>query len=83
MIMSTLSNPTVQPDVFPAALSRRVAATVRRWWMAYMKWRLDDMAVRQLHSMTDRELKDMGVSRAEIDIRVRADDSNPRFRRYY
>jgi uncharacterized protein YjiS (DUF1127 family) len=84
MIMSTVSNATLQRDVYPAALSMRVAGAVRRWWIAYMKLRFHDMAVRQLQSMSDRELKDIGVSRAEIEIRVRDDDDrHPRLRRYY
>ena len=51
--------------------------------MAYMKWRLDALAISQLQSMGDRELRDMGVSRAQIEFAVRGDGSDPRFTRYY
>jgi uncharacterized protein YjiS (DUF1127 family) len=83
MIMSTTSNATLQPDVFPTGVSRRVAGILKRWWIAYMKWRLDELAIGQLRAMSDRELKDMGVSRAAIDFAVRRDDPRPTFRRYY
>ena len=51
--------------------------------MAYMKWRLDALAITQLQSMGDRELRDMGVSRAQIEFAVRGDGSDRRFSRYY
>jgi uncharacterized protein YjiS (DUF1127 family) len=83
MIMSTISNATLQRDFFPATASRRVAGILGRWWMAYMKWRLDALAISQLQSMGDRELRDMGVSRAQIEFAVRGDGSDRRFTRYY
>jgi uncharacterized protein YjiS (DUF1127 family) len=83
MIMSTISNATLQRDFFPATASGRVAGILRHWWMAYMKWRLDALAISQLQSMGDRELRDMGVSRAQIEFAVRGGGSDPRFTRYY
>jgi uncharacterized protein YjiS (DUF1127 family) len=83
MIMSTMSHALPRREFVPATASRRVAGIFRRWWIVYMKWRLNDMAISQLRSMSDRELKDMGVYRAGIDFAVRSGDSHPRFRRYY
>jgi uncharacterized protein YjiS (DUF1127 family) len=83
MIMSTITNATLQRDFFLANFSTKVAGILRRWWIAYMKWRLDALAISQLQSMGDRELRDMGVSRAQIELAVRGDGSDPRFTRYY
>jgi uncharacterized protein YjiS (DUF1127 family) len=83
MIMSTISNATLQTDVFPATLPRRLAGILRRWWIAYTKWRLDELAIGQLRAMSDRELKDMGVSRATIDFAVKRHAPHSRSRRYY
>lgn len=44
-----------------------------RWWRAYMEWRLQRMAIAQLGHMSDHELKDIGLDRAEIEAGVRGD----------
>ena len=55
--MSTISNATLQRDFFPATASRRVAGILGRWWMAYMKWRLEALAISQLQSGRSRTRK--------------------------
>lgn len=42
------------------------AATLKRWWAAYVTWRLERAAINKLSSLNDRELKDMGLDRSEI-----------------
>ncbi|MGA7253056.1 MAG: DUF1127 domain-containing protein [Pseudolabrys sp.] len=42
------------------------AATLNRWWAAYVTWRLERAAINTLSSLNDRELKDMGLDRSEI-----------------
>lgn len=34
------------------------AAVLKRWWMAYLSWRLEQAAIAQLGTLSDRELKD-------------------------
>jgi uncharacterized protein YjiS (DUF1127 family) len=42
-------------------------ATAGKWWRAYARWRERRAAVRELHSLDDRTLRDIGISRSEID----------------
>jgi uncharacterized protein YjiS (DUF1127 family) len=42
------------------------AATLNRWWAAYVTWRLERAAINTLSLLNDRELKDMGLDRSEI-----------------
>ena len=68
--MSTMSNAIRHSDPLVGTVSRKAAAALRRWWVAYVKWRLNQLAIRQLNSMSDRQLKDMGLSRGQIDFAV-------------
>jgi len=58
-----------------AALTRAVGgaviATAGKWWRAYALWRERKAAARELHALDDRTLKDIGVSRSEIEWVVR------------
>ena len=49
----------------------RLAAVLKRWWMAYLTWRLERTVITQLRALSDLELKDMGLSRCAIDDAVR------------
>ena len=52
--------------------------------MTYVNWRLERLAVYRLQSMSDRELRDMGVSRAQIEFAVRGETAPQSiFSRYY
>ena len=44
----------------------RLIATAKRWWLAYMIWRIQRTAADQLWSMSDRMLWDMGLTRGDI-----------------
>jgi uncharacterized protein YjiS (DUF1127 family) len=46
-------------------------ATLTRWWVAYMTWRIERAAITQLQSMGDRDLKDIGLTRSSITRAVR------------
>lgn len=62
--------------------SSRLAATLKRWWLAYVTWRIEQAAITQL-SMNDRALKDIGLTRAEITGAVRGEVPRDRaFGRY-
>ena len=45
---------------------RGVAAMPKRWWVAYITRRIEHEAMTELWSMSDLELKDIGLTRGEI-----------------
>ena len=46
---------------------RRFLASLVDRWSAYSRWRVEQHAATRLHAMNDRELKDIGLIRSEID----------------
>lgn len=83
--MSTISN-LMEPrtEVSVGASFRRAGNMLRNWWIAYVNWRLEQMAINRLRSMSDRELKDIGVYRSAIDFAVKGGaESHFVFKRYY
>jgi uncharacterized protein YjiS (DUF1127 family) len=78
MIMSMMSDALAAPH----GTARRswvgvLAGRLQRWLVAYMTWRLERAAIAQLGSLSDRTLKDMGLSRSEIMRVVRGNGSTP------
>jgi uncharacterized protein YjiS (DUF1127 family) len=53
------------------ALPRRIGVALQRWWLAYMEWRLQRLAANLLHRMSDRQLKDLGLTRSQIELAAR------------
>jgi len=61
------------------ALVKAVIAATGRWWRAYNIRRAHIAAVRELHALDDRTLKDIGVSRSEIEwVVIHGRDASPR-----
>jgi hypothetical protein len=57
MIMSQYRDRTaVAAGIFRTWLTAAAGSTLGRWWMAYMMWRLERLAVAQLRAFSDREL---------------------------
>ena len=84
MIMITISSAIPTRDSVGDRFPRTIGAALKGWWMAYVNWRMERLAVYRLHAMSDRELKDMGVSRAQIEFAVRGERSpQPISSRYY
>ena len=79
MIMSTISNTAAPRESVTGGLIAMAAAAVRRWWSAYIAWRVQGAAIALLKSMSDRDLKDIGLSRLQVDAAVR--DVGPTFER--
>ena len=48
-------------------------ATLNRWCVAYLTWRIERAAITQLGSMSDRQLRDIGLSRSEIISAVKGE----------
>ena len=53
------------------SMSRSVLRTFKRWSSAYTAWRIERVAIAQLLSMSDHDLKDIGLNRCEIVRAVR------------
>jgi uncharacterized protein YjiS (DUF1127 family) len=69
MIMSTIHHRGSLADGFVNGTGR----VLRRWWMAYIKWRLERLAISKLKAMSDRELKDIGICRVQMQLAVRGE----------
>lgn len=68
-----LSAPTA-----PEARTRKswtvgLPATLKRWWVAYITWRIEQAAIAQLWKMSDREFKDIGLTRSAITCGLRGE----------
>jgi len=50
----------------------RLLEALQRQWVAYQDWRIRQQAITRLRSMSDAELKDIGLVRSQIEIAVRA-----------
>jgi uncharacterized protein YjiS (DUF1127 family) len=61
------------------ALAHRAAVTARERWRAYAGWRERRAAIKELASLDDRTLKDLGLTRSEIEFVVRGSEP-PRLR---
>ena len=83
--MSTISTNPASSEAFTGhSWATRPAAALKRWWMAYLTWRLEQAAIAQLGALSDRELKDIGLRRCEIESAVRREPKCDRaVNRYY
>jgi uncharacterized protein YjiS (DUF1127 family) len=55
----------------------RLIVALKYLWTIYLTWRLEQVVVNQLCSMSDRELKDIGLDRSGIVAAVRGDAADP------
>ena len=61
------------------ALAKAVIAAAGKWWRSYAIQRAHIAAIRELHALDDRTLRDIGVSRSEIEWVVIHGRDAPRF----
>jgi uncharacterized protein YjiS (DUF1127 family) len=73
---TTLRAPVSPRGFTETSLGERLAAKLGSYWATYITWRVEQAAIAQLRSLTDRELKDIGLHRSEIFSAIR----NPRAR---
>ena len=83
--MNTISNVRAMAPSLAGPSSRGgLLAALKRWWVDYMTWRIQQAAMLTLGSMSDRELKDIGLTRSDIAWAVRDGTARSRaFIRFY
>ena len=73
MIMSAnLSAPTGVQRLARPFRRRRLIEALKRQWATYENWRIQQQAMARLRSMSDAQLKDIGLVRSQIEIALRA-----------
>jgi uncharacterized protein YjiS (DUF1127 family) len=50
-----------------------LAATLKRWWVAYIVWRIEQAGIAELAQMSARKLEDIGLTRTQVEPAVRVD----------
>src|SRR5262245_14096515 len=60
MIMSTISSAPAPQGLSGQSLFGPMVGALKRWWVAYITWRMEQAAIAHLWSLSDRTLKDMG-----------------------
>ena len=80
---TTLSTPVAAQGAAGQATTAGPGAILRRWWRTYLTWRIEHAAISQLDMMSDRELKDIGLTRPQIIGAVRGQAGHRSFSRYY
>jgi uncharacterized protein YjiS (DUF1127 family) len=65
MIMSMISSTTTY-RANARGIFQALANTLKRWCVAYVTWRMENIAIAQLRAMSDRELEDIGLTRSDI-----------------
>lgn len=82
--MSTISSTpaSAQYTVGQPGVGRPIAV-LKRWWLAYLTRRIEQEAITQLASMSNRELEDIGLTRLKIVGAVRGEAEDRLFKRYY
>ena len=83
--MSTIfSAPVAAQDTAGHSRAGGLAGALKHWWLTYITWRIEQAAITELRSMSDLELKDIGVTRCDIAGAVRGETAFHRaFSRYY
>ena len=79
--MSTISSISAQSETGAGNLAQLLLSAIKRCWLAYFAWRVERLTIARLRSMSDRQLKDIGVARSEIEFVVRHDTERDRILR--
>lgn len=77
--MSTVTSaPAGALGLTDTSWSGRLRAVLSRWWAARLARHRENVAVRELQTMSDHQLKDIGVVRSQIEFAVRGDREHDR-----
>lgn len=76
--MNTMSSAPTAPQEMAGQswvkdLVKDLGTTLNHWCVAYLTWRIERAAITQLGSMSDRQLRDIGISRSEIVSAVKGE----------
>jgi uncharacterized protein YjiS (DUF1127 family) len=82
MIMSTYAHQDVGQSPVPSILGAGLAILWDRW-RAFRERRVQQHTIAMLQSMSDRDLKDIGLTRGEIGPAVRGQWMRERIVSYY
>jgi uncharacterized protein YjiS (DUF1127 family) len=80
MIMTRALSPPPAANVI-AGLARTpgLGAAIKGWWAGYRRRRRERLTAELLYRMSDRELKDIGIVRTQLDFAVgRGPERSPR-----
>jgi uncharacterized protein YjiS (DUF1127 family) len=66
----TLSAPGAAHTLTRPSHVSRLAVVLKAWWAAYQRRRAERLMSERLRGMSDRELKDIGIVRSQIDFAV-------------
>ncbi len=78
----TIVSGAVPRRALAGAVVRAAGRTMKRWWLAYMTWRIERLAISRLSAMSDRQLKDIGILRSQIEIAVKGETEDPHRSRF-
>jgi uncharacterized protein YjiS (DUF1127 family) len=67
----TMLAPAAAHSIARQSRTWRVGLVLKAWWEAYQVRRREQRNIERLSGMSDRELKDIGVVRSQIDFAVR------------
>jgi uncharacterized protein YjiS (DUF1127 family) len=66
------------PNQLTNQLIGQLMASLQSWWLAFLDWRIQRAAILQLEALSDRELRDIGLRRGEIEGAVRCEPERQR-----
>jgi uncharacterized protein YjiS (DUF1127 family) len=74
MTMSTTTSASISAQRLPSpSWATGLTTTVKHGWDSLRRWRMHRAAASELWSMSDRELKDIGLNRSQIIAAVAGD----------
>jgi len=77
-----VGGPTAAQDMAGQSRAPGILSSLKRLLAAYFAWRIEREVIAQLAAMSDRELKDIGLTRSQIPGAVRSGGgSNSAFNR--
>ena len=71
--MRTTFNAPANVEARTRSRGSTLVAILRAWWLAYLTLRMERAAIMQLRAMSERELRDIGLTRSQIEPAVRGE----------